>query len=204
LKPSRLGFAKKRYLEVLEELYPALTRPQRLEVKIAEYDAMASNKRIPFSLLRKLGGGVSEKSLLLILGTTSVVKTSKQVLVVQYLDTSLRLRMRMASLLNIVSTPTGEYKRKVLLVNALLDKSEIVPPWLEGEFILACLDQLAERYGHHRKAILVNPAVALKWIIQYTPFMREFPESFKWFKPTKWILYTPREAPREKEVAVDG
>jgi len=33
--------------------------------------------------------------------------------------------------------------------------------------------------------------------------MREFPESFKWFKPTKWILYTPREAPREKEVAVD-
>jgi len=195
LKASRLAFARHRYLEVIEDLYPAFTRLQRLEVKTAEYDPSVTNKRLPFSLLRKLTRGASEKALVSILETARIVRTSKRFLVVQYADIGPRLRL--ASLIYVVSTPTGEYKRKVLLVNALLDVSEIVPPQLEAEFILACLDQLAERYGHHRKAILVNPAVALKWIIQYTPFLKEFPANFHWFKPTSWLLYTPREAPRE-------
>jgi len=193
VRPSRLAFARRRYIEVLEDLYPAFTRPEKLEVKTAEYDPSVVNKRLPFSLLRKLTRDTSEKALVSILETSSIVRTSKRFLTVQYANISPRLRL--ASLIYVVSTPTGEYKRKVLLVNALLDTSEIVPLRLEAEFILTCLDELAERYGHHRKAILVNPAVALKWIIQYTPFMREFPENFHWFKPTSWLLYTPRETP---------
>jgi len=186
-RPLRLGYARKRYEELLAELYPELAgvRGLRLEVWMQRY-RLGKGAWYPQDIVARLEREVSEALVRSIAQSSKKFRVRERLLVVQYAVGKYRLRL--ASLVYIVSTPSALYRRKALLMAAALDSSTIIPPGIEAEFLLKSLDQLASELSR-RKTILVNPVIALKWITQYSDYSREFASRFRWFPHTSWIMY---------------
>jgi len=186
----RLRYARKRYVELLASLYPELAgaRGLRLDVDARVY-RLGKGARYPQDLAARLEREVSEEALRNLAQSSRNIRVRERLIVVQYAN---KYRLRLASLVYIASCPEAVYKRKPLLMASALDASGIVPPWVEAEFILRCLDELASELSPRRKAVFVNPVVALKWIEVYSKFSKEFAARFCWMPRSSWLIYKPR------------
>jgi len=186
----RLGYARKRYGELLAGLYPELAGARGLRIEVdARVYRLGKGARYPQDLAARLEREVSEEALRNLAQSSRNIRVRERLIVVQYAN---KYRLRLASLVYIASCPEAVYKRKPLLMASALDASGIVPPWVEAEFILRCLDELASELSPRRKAVFVNPVVALKWIEVYSKFSKEFAARFCWMPRSSWLIYKPR------------
>jgi len=186
----RLGYARKRYGELLAGLYPELAGARGLRIDVdARVYRLGKGARYPQDLAAKLEREVSEALVRSIAQASRRFRVRERLIVVEYALSMYRLRL--ASLVYLVSTPSALYRRKPLLMAAMLDASGVVPPWVEAEFIMRCLDELASELSPRRKAVFVNPVIGLKWLTRYADH-KEFTARFSWFPHTSWLIYKPR------------
>jgi len=187
----RLRYARKRYVELLASLYPELAgaRGLRLDVDARVY-RLGKGARYPQDLAARLQREVSEEALVNLAQSSRNIRVRDRLLVIQYATNKYRLRL--ASLVYVASCPEAVYKRKPLLMASALDSSGIVPPWVEAEFIMKCLDELANELSPRKKAVFVNPIVALKLLMLYAGYSKEFTARFTWMPRSSWLIYRPR------------